>query len=90
MIINLEVTSKIPRGIRSHNNAFRKRCLELMNEHRGRNLKKATIVIELVEESIKRANDEIVKEILESLSEGAPRIPWCKRIKEVTVRGNNS
>jgi len=49
--------------------------------------KKATILISLVEESIKETNEEIEKEILEELSKDLPKIPWCKSIEKVTVRG---
>lgn len=47
--------------------------------------KKAVIVICLVEESIKKANEEIEKEILEELSREPPKIPWFKSVEKVTV-----
>ena len=47
--------------------------------------KKATIVICLVEESAKKQNEEIEKEILEELSKHPPVIPWMKKVEKVTV-----
>jgi len=47
--------------------------------------KKATIVISLVEESVKKANAEIEKEILKELSKAPPSIPWMKKVEKVTV-----
>ncbi|MCJ7633239.1 hypothetical protein MUP77_12710 [Candidatus Bathyarchaeota archaeon] len=47
--------------------------------------KKAVITIQLVEESAFKSNEEIEKEIFESLSEGSPRIPWLAEVKKVRV-----
>ena len=45
----------------------------------------AVITIRLVEESDQKSNEEIEKEILESLSKGLPRIPWLAEVEKVTV-----
>jgi hypothetical protein len=42
-------------------------------------------VISLVEESIKKSNEEIENEILEELSKDLPKIPWSKSVEKVTV-----
>jgi len=47
--------------------------------------KKAVIVILLVKESLLKSNEEIEKEIFESLSKGEPRIPWLAEVEKVTV-----
>ena len=47
--------------------------------------KKAIIVIDLVEESVEKANEEIEKEILEELSKHPTMIPWLKKVEKVTV-----
>jgi len=47
--------------------------------------KKAIIVILLVKESLLKSNEEIEKEIFESLSKGVPRIPWLAEVEKVTV-----
>jgi len=47
--------------------------------------KRVIIVINLVEESVERANDEIEKEIFQELSTEIPVIPWLKRVEKVTV-----
>ena len=47
--------------------------------------KKAVIVISLVEESIKKPNEEIENEILEEPSKGLPKIPWSRSVEKVTV-----
>ncbi len=47
--------------------------------------KKAVITIQLVEESAFKSNEEIEKEIFESLSEGLPKIPWLAEVKKVRV-----
>ena len=47
--------------------------------------KKATIMISLVKESLEKANEEIEKDIFSELSQGLPKIPWCKEIEEVRV-----
>lgn len=48
--------------------------------------KKAAITIRLVEESEKKSNKEIEKEIFDSLSKGLPRIPWLAMVEKVTVK----
>ena len=47
--------------------------------------KKAIISIRLVEESQEKPNEEIEKEIFESISKGVPRIPWLAQVEKVTV-----
>mgnify|MGYP001030016641 FL=1 len=47
--------------------------------------KKVIIVINLVEESIEKANEEIEKEIFQELSTDLPVIPWLERVEKVTV-----
>jgi hypothetical protein len=47
--------------------------------------KKVTLVIQLVEESVEKTNEEIKKEIIKALSEETPRIPWFKNVEKVTV-----
>jgi len=47
--------------------------------------KKVVIVINLVEESIEKANEEIEKEILQELTEDMPIIPWLESVEKVTV-----
>jgi hypothetical protein len=48
-------------------------------------VKKAVIVISLIEKSVEWANREIEKEILDVLSEEPIRIPWLKEVEKVTV-----
>jgi hypothetical protein len=48
-------------------------------------VKKAVIVISLVEESTEVANEKIEKDILNELSEEPTRIPWLKEVQKVTV-----
>lgn len=48
--------------------------------------KKAFITILLVKESEEKTNEEIEKEIFESLSKGLPRIPWLAKVEKVVVR----
>jgi len=48
-------------------------------------VKKAVILVRLVEESIERANEDIEKEIFEELCEGLPKIPWFEEVEKVTV-----
>ena len=48
-------------------------------------VKKAVIVISLVEESAQKSNPEIEKEILRELSREPARIPWLKKVERVTV-----
>jgi hypothetical protein len=49
------------------------------------NNKKATLVIQLVEESLEKTNAELKKEITKALSEETPCIPWFKKLEEITV-----
>jgi len=48
-------------------------------------IKKALIVVSLVDESAEVANEEIEKEILNELSKEPTRIPWLKEVEKVTV-----
>jgi len=48
-------------------------------------VKKALIVISLVDESAEVANEEVEKEILNELSKEPTRIPWLKEVEKVTV-----
>lgn len=48
-------------------------------------VKKAVIVVSLVEESAEVANDEVEKDILNELSREPARIPWLKEVEKVTV-----
>jgi len=47
--------------------------------------KKVVIVINLVEESVEKANEEIEKEILQELTDDMPIIPWLATVEKVTV-----
>jgi hypothetical protein len=47
--------------------------------------RKATIVISLVDESCETSSEEIEREILQELTNGIARIPWCKKIEKVKV-----
>jgi len=47
--------------------------------------KKVIIVIQLVEESAEKANEEIEKEILQELTTDLPVIPWLESVEKVTV-----
>ena len=48
-------------------------------------MKKAVIEVLLVEESAKRNNKEIEKEICDELSENLHIIPWAAKIERMTV-----
>lgn len=48
-------------------------------------VKKAVIVISLVEESTEVTNEKIEKDILNELSKEPTRIPWLKEVQKVTV-----
>lgn len=48
-------------------------------------VRKATIVVRLVEESVEKTRKELEKMIVEALSEIPPRIPYQKEIETVTV-----
>jgi hypothetical protein len=47
--------------------------------------KKANLVVQLVEERAEKTNAEIKKEIIESLSEEVPGIPWFKKAEKVKI-----
>jgi len=47
--------------------------------------KKAIITILLVEESEEKSNEELEKEIFESLLKSLPMIPWFARVEKVKV-----
>ncbi len=49
------------------------------------NVKRAAIVVRLVEESLERENSEIKKEIVQELMDDLPVIPWFESIEKVTV-----
>jgi len=49
-------------------------------------VKKAVIVISLVEESAEKTNEEIERQIFKELSERPAKIPWMKRVEKVTVK----
>jgi hypothetical protein len=48
-------------------------------------IKKAVIVISLVEESAEMSNEEIERDIVNELSKEPTRIPWLKEVEKVTV-----
>ena len=48
-------------------------------------VKKAVIVISLVEESAEKTNQEIEKEIMKELLRESARIPWLKKVESVKV-----
>lgn len=48
-------------------------------------VKRAVIVISLIEKSGKWANKDIEKEILAVLSDEPTRIPWLNKVEKVTV-----
>jgi hypothetical protein len=48
-------------------------------------IKKAVIVISLVEESAEMSNEEIERGIVNELSKEPTRIPWLKEVEKVTV-----
>jgi len=48
-------------------------------------VKKAIIVISLVEEGTEVANEKIEEDILNELSEEPTRIPWLKEVEKVTI-----
>jgi hypothetical protein len=47
--------------------------------------KKAVIVISLVEQSAKKSNKEIKKDILEELSKMPASIPWLRKVEKITI-----
>jgi len=48
--------------------------------------KKAIITVELVDESIKEADEKIERELLDWFREDAISIPWVKDVKDITVK----
>ena len=48
-------------------------------------VKKAVIVISLVEETVEVANEEIERDIVNELSREPTKIPWLKEVQKVTV-----
>jgi hypothetical protein len=57
-----------------------------MNHKGGNNMvKKAIIEVMLVEESSKKTNKEIEKEISLELSENLHTIPWAAKVEKMTV-----
>jgi hypothetical protein len=47
--------------------------------------KKAVIVISLVEQSAKKSNREIKKDILEELSKMPASIPWLRKVEKIII-----
>jgi len=47
--------------------------------------KKVMIVISLIKEAQKEADETIEKEIFQELSEDLTKIPWCKKVEKVEV-----
>jgi len=47
--------------------------------------KKVIIELSLIEESAKQANQKIIDEIFNDLSEGRIIIPWCKKVEKVAI-----
>jgi hypothetical protein len=48
-------------------------------------VRKAIIVITLVEESTEKPEEEIKKDIAEELSKEPARIPWLKNVEKVAI-----
>jgi hypothetical protein len=48
-------------------------------------VKKAIIVIVLVDESAGKTNEEIKKDIMQELSKEPAPIPWLKTVEKVTI-----
>jgi hypothetical protein len=48
--------------------------------------KKATITVELVDESIEEADEKIARELLNWFHEDAISVPWVKDVKDITVK----
>jgi len=48
-------------------------------------IKKVIIIINLVEESVDRPNEEIEREILHELTDDMPIIPWLESVEKVSV-----
>jgi hypothetical protein len=47
--------------------------------------KKVIIHLHLVNESSKKANDELLKEISEAFSKEEVLIPWCNKVEKITL-----
>jgi len=47
--------------------------------------KKAIIVVSLIDETVRKTNKEIEKEIMDELSRHPPLIPWLKKVEKVTI-----
>lgn len=47
--------------------------------------KKVIIVVSLVEESEKKTNDELEKDIFDELSKAPSSIPWMKEVEKVEI-----
>ena len=47
--------------------------------------KKAIIVVNLIEESVEKANQQIEKEIWRELTHDLLIVPWVERIEKITV-----
>jgi hypothetical protein len=52
-------------------------------------VKKAVLLMRLVEESVERTNEEIERKIFEELSEDLFKIPWVAKVEKVTVSENS-
>jgi len=50
--------------------------------------KRAIITVELVDESVKEADEKIKRELLVWLREDAISIPWVKNVKNIAVKDN--
>jgi hypothetical protein len=48
--------------------------------------KMAIVMFELVDESMKERNEQIVQELLNWFSEDAVSIPWAKEIRDIAVK----
>ncbi|MFQ6086724.1 MAG: hypothetical protein ACE5OV_01760 [Candidatus Bathyarchaeia archaeon] len=48
-------------------------------------VKKAVIIVSLVEESTDKTSEEIEKEIFKELSRRPVKIPWMEKVEKVTV-----
>ena len=51
-------------------------------------VKKAVIVVRLVEESLEKENTEIEEAIIQELMDDLPVIPWFESIEKVTITEN--
>jgi len=48
-------------------------------------VKRVILLVRLVEESVRKANEEIEREIFEELCDDLPKIPWFEKIEKVAV-----